>query len=182
MGVLRSWRDRVGVAANRGRSSGRVRERERREERCSRERPLWAAARGAAKSAALRSGGGGARARAAADPAVREDSAWNDRGTFSIPLPRLVSLDTTIPSRLQLISLPFASPRALRMARTQVCRHRHQPGWSPSPQAPSICPGYAVEAQLHGRVSPGVARHHLLFVLFALGFRADLDLRGGCCG
>ena len=41
VGGLRSWRGCAGVAANRGRSSGRVRERERREERCSRERSLW---------------------------------------------------------------------------------------------------------------------------------------------
>jgi hypothetical protein len=44
-----------------------------------------------AKSAALRSGGGGARARAAADPAVREDSTYLDRATFGVPAPRLSS-------------------------------------------------------------------------------------------
>ena len=54
-------------------------------------RPLWREARGAAKSATLRSGGGGARARVAADPSIRKDSAQVDRGTFSIPAPRLGS-------------------------------------------------------------------------------------------
>eukprot|EP01043_Picozoa_sp_COSAG02_P029064 COSAG02_NODE_1793_length_10918_cov_41.286533_4_plen_75_part_00 len=47
LGGLQSWRDCVGVAANRGRSCARVREDERREERCSHERPPWVAARGA---------------------------------------------------------------------------------------------------------------------------------------
>ena len=62
-----------------------------------------------------------------------------------------------------------------------LCRHCCRSGWSPSPRAPSNCPGYAVEEQFHGRGSPGVARRHLLFVLFALVFRADLAFRGRGC-
>ena len=81
--------------------------------------------------------------------------------------------------RAQLFSLPFARRSALRMARTQVCRHRRQLCWSPSPRAPSNCPGYAVEAWLHSRRSPGVARHHLLFALFALGFQGRSGLAWG---
>ena len=73
------------------------------------------------------------------------------------------------------------------MARTQVWRRHCRSCWLPSLPAPSNCPGYAVGAQVGGRGSLGVARHHLLFALLALSFQGRLDLpwawlcvAGGC--
>jgi len=77
------------------------------------------------------------------------------------------------------LSLLFAGLSALRTARTQVCRRRCRCCWSSSHQAPSNCPRYAVQVPVDGCGLPGVARHHLLFALSALGFQGRFGLAWG---
>ena len=91
----------------------------------------------------------------AAENARSDVSLWTDEELWAV---RRRGCRFGAPSHaLTLFSLLFAGWSALQKARTQVCRHCHRPGWSPSCRPPSNCPWYAVEAWLHSRGSPGVA-------------------------